>query len=192
MKRNDVVNYSEFNKIHKPRADHLVSFVKLLDGAVKKSNAYESVMKQLRCIGWSEELIQTACDAAEFYKEHHKRRIREEQCPTKTISSGEQVFVVCRETRYPGSDISTRAVITAASSLDEATEYMHKTFTELRTEFADATKHWWKQLNVENLALPPIIGAETVGNSCRVELLDNELFSAEYYAVLWVESCKVI
>ena len=78
MEKNSIVNYSEFNKVYKPRADRLVSFVKLLDGAVQKSDAYEGVMKQLRCIGWSEELIQTACEAAALYKEHHKRRIREE------------------------------------------------------------------------------------------------------------------
>ena len=193
MEKNSIVNYSEFNKVYKPRADHLVSFVKLLDGAVQKSDTYEAVMKQLHCIGWSEELIQTACEAAVLYKEHHKRRIREEQCPTKTISSGDQVFVVCRETRYPGNDILTQAVIAAAPSFDEAMEFMHKTFAELRTEFADATKHWWKQLsNKQDLALPPIVGAETVGNTCRVELLDNGLLGAEYFATLRIESCKVI
>lgn len=193
MKSNNIINYSEYNKVYKPRADHLVSFVKLLDGAARKSDAYEAVMKQLRCIGWSDELIQTACEAAALYREHHKRRIREGQCPTKTISSGDQVFVVCREARYPGSDILTQAVIAAAPLFDEAMEFMHKAFTELRTEFADATKHWWKQLNdKQDLAVPPIIGAETVGNTCRVELLDNGLFSTEYYATLRVESCKVI
>lgn len=187
MEKNSIVNYSEFNKVYKPRADHLVSFVKLLDGAVQKSDAYETVMKQLRCIGWSEELIQTACEAAALYKEHHKRLIREEQCPTKAISSGDQVFVVCRETRYSGDEVCTQAVLATATSLEDAEAYMRKTFANIRKEFADTTRRWWEQ---HQSSLPPIISSETSGNSCRVELLDFNC--SNYFATLWIESCNMI
>ena len=76
------VNFSEYNEVHKRRADHLVSFVKNLHHAVEKSGdkaVRAEVMHQLKCIGFDDEFIKEMCQVAHDYKEYHKERIKAEQ-----------------------------------------------------------------------------------------------------------------
>ena len=76
------VNFSEYNEVHLPRADHLVSFVKNLPHAVQKSGdkpVQDEVMHQLKCIGFDDEFIKEMCQVAHDYKEYHKERIKAEQ-----------------------------------------------------------------------------------------------------------------
>lgn len=76
------VNFSEYNEVHLPRADHLVSFVKNLPHAVQKSGdkpVQDEVMHQLKCIGFGEDFIKEMCQVAHDYKEYHKERIKAEQ-----------------------------------------------------------------------------------------------------------------
>ena len=76
------VNFSEYNEVHKRRADHLVSFVKNLHHAVEKSGdkvVQAEVMHQLKCIGFDDEFIKEMCQVAHDYKEYHKERIKAEQ-----------------------------------------------------------------------------------------------------------------
>lgn len=76
------VNFSEYNEVHLPRADHLVSFVKNLPHAVQKSGdkpVQAEVMHQLKCIGFGEDFIKEMCQVAHDYKEYHKERIKAEQ-----------------------------------------------------------------------------------------------------------------
>lgn len=72
------VNYSEYNQVHLPRADHLFTFMKNLEHAMQKTTDYEGAMHQLRCIGYSEEFIQEMQAVAHDYKEFHKARIKAE------------------------------------------------------------------------------------------------------------------
>lgn len=72
------VNYSEYNQVHHPRAEHLYCFIKGLNHAMQKTNDYEGAMHQLRCIGYSEEFIQDMVTISHDYKEYHKQRIRTE------------------------------------------------------------------------------------------------------------------
>lgn len=84
------VNYSEYNQIHLPRADHLFSFLKNLEHAMQKTTDYEGAMHQLRCIGYSEEFIQEMQAVVHDYKEFHKARIRAEHEAKQPVSLGDQ------------------------------------------------------------------------------------------------------
>ena len=61
------VNYSEYNKIHYPRAEALVSFMKCLHHAMQKTDDYAGAMHQLKCIGYSDEFIAAISEIAEDY-----------------------------------------------------------------------------------------------------------------------------
>lgn len=73
------VNYSEYNKVHYPRAEALVSFMKCLHHAMQKTDDYAGAMHQLKCIGYSDEFIAAISEIAEDYKLYHKNRIHAEQ-----------------------------------------------------------------------------------------------------------------
>lgn len=75
----DSINYSEYNKVHLPRAEHLYCFIKNLNHAMQKTNDYEGAMHQLQCIGFSEEFVQEMATVASDYKTYHKQRIQAEQ-----------------------------------------------------------------------------------------------------------------
>lgn len=59
----------EYNEVHHKKINAAHSFVSCLDHAVQKSGAYDEVMRQLRCIGWSEECQQTIKTALEVYRQ---------------------------------------------------------------------------------------------------------------------------
>lgn len=73
------VNFSEYNKVHYPRAESLVSFMKCLHHAMQKTGDYAGAMHQLKCIGYSDEFVKAVSEIAKDYKTYHKNRIEVEQ-----------------------------------------------------------------------------------------------------------------
>lgn len=136
-----IVDYSEYNKIYLPRAENLAGFFKRLDHAVKKSGAYDEVMHQLRCIGLSEDLAKTAEEAAHLYKEHHKKRIAEEQQGKRSVDYHEPVYAVFFEQRLPDSTRETRLLNVFATSKD-AKDHVEKLWFHLKDVFREAVVNW--------------------------------------------------
>lgn len=132
-----MVNYSEYNKVYHRRGDCLYSFVKCLDHAVQKSGAYEEVMHQLKCIGWSEELIETATEAVHHYKNYHKDRIRKEQEQVNTASSGDIVYSVVLEYKLPNAERASVMVVGVASASAEAKADMQKVADDTKKRFKE-------------------------------------------------------
>ena len=62
------ITVKDYNEEYYPKIEAAHSFLQCFDHAIKKTDAYDDVMKQLRCIGWSEELIQTLSSALECYR----------------------------------------------------------------------------------------------------------------------------
>lgn len=58
----------EYNKVFLPKIDHASGFVHSLEHAMQKTNDYDEAMRQLNCIGWSDELQETMKTALEFYE----------------------------------------------------------------------------------------------------------------------------
>lgn len=73
------VDYHEYNKVHYPRAEALVSFIKCLHHAMQKTDDFEGAMHQLECIGYSQDFIVQMEQVAADYKEYHKQRIAMQQ-----------------------------------------------------------------------------------------------------------------
>lgn len=132
-----MVNYSEYNKVYLRRGDCLYSFIKNLDHAVQKSGAYDAVMHQLKCIGWSEELIETASEAAAHYKSFHKDRIKREQERICTFSTGDVVYPVVLEYRLPDAERIYVTVVGVASSAEAAEENMRKQIDDIKKRFRE-------------------------------------------------------
>ena len=59
----------EYNKIYHPKIMHAITFVNCLEHAMEKTGAYEECMRQLECIGWSDEVKETIKFALEHYKD---------------------------------------------------------------------------------------------------------------------------
>ncbi len=59
----------EYNEVHHKKINAALSFVSCLDHAAQKSGAYDEVLHQLRCIGWSEECQDTIKTALEAYEQ---------------------------------------------------------------------------------------------------------------------------
>ena len=62
------ITAKEYNDEYYPKIEAAQSFLQCFEHAIKKTDSYDEVMKQLRCIGYSEELIQTLSFALECYR----------------------------------------------------------------------------------------------------------------------------
>lgn len=76
------ITVADYNKIWRKRHSHAESFVKLLESAAMKSDAYESVMHQLSCIGWPE-VQPTILAALEMYNQIMKSKCLGKTCHTE-------------------------------------------------------------------------------------------------------------
>lgn len=71
---NKDVTVREYNTVYHRKITNAESFLGCLDHSLQKSCAYEAVMHQLQCIGWSEEMRQTMLTALRLYKETVKKQ----------------------------------------------------------------------------------------------------------------------
>ena len=136
-------DYSEYNRIHLPRADNMVCFIKNLNHAMQKveiPGAYDAIMHQLKCIGYSEDLISSICEASGYYKEHHKNRIKEEQLPVDRAASGDILFPVVWARKLPSDDRETVSVYSVAKTPEKAKADMMKFADEAKALFMEAVK----------------------------------------------------
>lgn len=62
------ITVKEYNEEYYPKIEAACSFLQCFEHTIKKTDSYDEVMKQLRCIGYSEELIQTLYSALECYR----------------------------------------------------------------------------------------------------------------------------
>jgi hypothetical protein len=58
----------EYNKEFLPKIYHATGFIHNLEHAMQKTEDYDGAMKQLNCIGWSDELKETIWKALECYR----------------------------------------------------------------------------------------------------------------------------
>lgn len=137
-------DFSEYNKIHLPRADNMVCFIKNLNHAMQKveiPGAYDEIMHQLKCIGYSEELISVTCEAAGCYKTHHKERIREEQNPIDHAASGDILYTVVWAQKLPTDAKEKVYVYSVAKTSEKAKADMKERVNNVRTSFKEAVKN---------------------------------------------------
>lgn len=69
----------EYNTKHLSRINAAKIFLHALPHAMQKSGAYEEAMHQLRCIGWSDELVQTFKDALNCYHQSLLDQLKDER-----------------------------------------------------------------------------------------------------------------
>lgn len=62
------ITVKEYNEEYYPKIEAALSFLQCFDHTIQKTGSYDEVMRQLRCIGWSEELMQTFSSALECYR----------------------------------------------------------------------------------------------------------------------------
>ena len=83
----------EYNNEFLPKVDRAWGFVDNLDSAMYKTDDRENVMKQLACIGWSDECKETIQTAVKLYKEsalndiHIEGKVTEAEFVHKRFSS---------------------------------------------------------------------------------------------------------
>lgn len=58
----------KYNDEYYPKIEAACSFLQCFEHALQKTGSYDEVVRQLRCIGWSEELMQTLSTALECYR----------------------------------------------------------------------------------------------------------------------------
>ena len=58
----------EYNKDFLPKLDHAYVFIHSLEHAMEKTNDYEEAIRQLKCIGWSDELKDIIRTALGYYR----------------------------------------------------------------------------------------------------------------------------
>lgn len=58
----------EYNKDFLPKIDRATGFIHNLENAIHKTDDSDAVMKQLNCIGWTDDLKETIYTALEFYQ----------------------------------------------------------------------------------------------------------------------------
>lgn len=124
------VNFSEYNEVHLPRADHLVSFVKNLHHAVEKSGdkaVQAEVLHQLQCIGFDDQFIKEMCEVAKDYKHYHLERIKAEQ--TKDLPevrwptiSGERIQQYAANRELIAAITSNKRSVRFYSEIEDAIE----------------------------------------------------------------------
>ena len=136
-------DYSEYNKVHLPRADNMVCFIKNLNHAMQKveiPGAYDAIMHQLKCIGYSEDLISAICEAASYYKTHHKERIRAEQNPIDRAVSGDILYPVIWAQKLPSDDRESVSVYSVAKTSEKAKTDMMEFVGKAKASFKEAVK----------------------------------------------------
>lgn len=136
-------DYSEYNKVYHPRAEHMVCFIKNLNHAMQKveiPGAYEKIMHQLKCIGYSDELIDTICAAASCYKNYHKDRIQDEQSAVDRVKSGDMLYTVVQEWKLPTDVNATVSVLSVAKTPDKAKADMKELAARAKGSFKKAIK----------------------------------------------------
>lgn len=173
-------DYSEYNRIHLPRADNMVCFIKNLNHAMQKveiPGAYDEIMHQLKCIGYSEELISAICEAAGCYKTHHKERIREEQNPVDRAASGDILYPVVWAQKLPCDARETVCVYSVAKTPEKAKADMVEFVGKVKTSFKEAIK--------ENAAPDAMLCFEASASEDKYDIhLDGSENDA--YCRLWV------
>lgn len=176
----NATNYSEYNKIYHPRADNMVCFIKNLDHAMQKvefPGAYEKIMHQLKCIGYSKELVDTICEATSCYKKHHLERIRDEQNPVDRAVSGDILYTVVWAQKLPSDSKETVSVYSIAKTSDKAKADM--------ATFATTAKDAFKKAIKEATAPDTILCFEASASEGRYEIhLDGN--DNDAYCRLWI------
>lgn len=78
----------EYNTEFSPKVDKAYGFICNLEHAMQKTDTYKEAMKQLQCIGWSEELKETIHTALNLYKKSIlKDEVEDEVEKEKTLMS---------------------------------------------------------------------------------------------------------
>ena len=137
-------DYSEYNKIYYHRASNIVCFIKNLKHAMQKveiPGAFEKIMHQLECIGYSDELVSTICEASSCYKEHHKKRIFEEQNPVDHAISGDILYTVVWAQKLHSDAKEKVCVYSVAKNAEKAKADMKECISNVRASFKETVKN---------------------------------------------------